>query len=312
MLTFNGKPELKARLISFAASLRDRIAGSEKHGERQKLFFSSRQWCPSAYICQKGEGCDHRFYADEIGVPVAIAYTEHALFLELPKRAASNWWPRFLSAIPVGVAAEVTETWFPALAQRLLTDKQHGMLQYAADGEQHAAIAAVLALFEQDSTDESAWEAAAKAANAVYHKGPYNNRRMEAAEARQQAGAEACLAAAHLAWAYKDPRHAAEAVQWSGWCARYSVYSQHLQVQHDPRKDVKTTMQHGIAMVNVGESLWAGGQWMRQSDEGNRLGEVARAEHYAWLANELVSIIHPGICETARHLFSGWLHRKVA
>jgi hypothetical protein len=294
MITFNGDTGVKQRVLDVAASFAGRIGKKDKQNDRNKLFWSRRQWCPGQYVCQKGDQCDHRFYADEIGVPVAVAYAERAVFLELSDKDARGWWKRFLTAIPVGVDLDEAQVW-KKLALFVLAHPQHGLITFAHDREQYDAIRDVIELFRSDSKDAAAWDAAAAAAMAAYHKAPGSNTRMEAPEALKHAGGMACYATYYFARSFADQRFASEAISWSGWCSRYKTYAHFMGAQRDPHDDVKVDDR---GMVNAGAALWASGQWLRLSDEGDRLGEVQRSLHNTRVANELVGLM---VAATPRH-----------
>lgn len=281
MTTFHSDPGLKARLIQVAAELAGKIGKKEQ--AREKLNWSSRSWCPAPYVCQKGEGCDHSFYADEIGVSVALAYAERSIFLNLENTQAANWWQRFFKAIPVGV--ELDED---MIINRLCLEILRQLLNYSQDAEQYGAIKNIIDLFEIGCINEELWQKAASRATAAYHKSPYDNRRLEAEEARIHAGCMACHSASYFARAFKDPRYIAEAISWSGWPMRYFTYSQHMARLDDPRKKVPVDDR---GMVNLGTALFAGGQWTRQSEEGDRLGEVERMSHYFWVSQKLIEAL---------------------
>ena len=94
MQAFNNSKEAKLSLVDFAASRGELVSDSAQ--KRETIFWSQHGWCPGSYICQKEGKCKHRFYADEIGVPVAVAYAERSLFLQLPDGMARRWWKDFL------------------------------------------------------------------------------------------------------------------------------------------------------------------------------------------------------------------------
>ena len=78
---------------------------------------------------ERGKGCavgctirgsDHSLYETELGIPVALAYLEDAIFEGLPNENAMRWPIAFIEAIPVG--ADLSRvSW--AFLHRILTDQ---------------------------------------------------------------------------------------------------------------------------------------------------------------------------------------------
>lgn len=267
MVTFNGNGAVKQRLIVLARSFAPRILDNNKDRTREKLFWSEREWCDSTFVCQKGKDCDHRFYADQIGVPVGLAYAERAVFLDLPTAAAKKWWPTFLDAIPVGVTLSEGDI-MRNIAIAMITDSRYGLLVNTTGGDQHGAVSDILDLYLAGETDAARWKAAADKANRVYHKSPYNNNRMKKDEARKHQGCVATRAAYYLARAAEDPRNWAHAVSEAGWVFRYKGYADHLSIV-------------GEYTGNGGNSI-SFGQWMNATDRGDHLGEIERASYIEW------------------------------
>lgn len=269
METFNGNKGAKQRLITLACSFAPRILDNNKDRTREKLFWSEREWCEPTYVCQKGKDCDHRFYADQIGVPVGLAYAERAVFLDLPTAAAKKWWPAFLDAIPVGVTLSEGDI-MRRIAIEILSDSRLGMLANTTGGDQHGAVSDILDLFVSGETDPSRWKAAADKAMRVYHKSPYNNNRMKKDEARKHQGCVATRAACYLARAAEDPRRWADAVSEAGWVFRYKGYADHLSTVGE--------------YTGQGGNSISFGQWMAATDRGDLLGEIARASYIEWVS----------------------------
>lgn len=287
--TFNGDQRLKDKLSTVAADLARHVPEGSR--EREQLEWASRSWCPAPYVCQKGAACDHRYYADEIGVPVWLAYAERAVFLNLSQNHARRWWARFFKVIPVGCEFEdgamMAEFAIPVL---------YRLLDFAQDAGQYKAIKTIIDLYTVGCEDDDLWTAAALQANVQHGKSPYNNNRMNAHEARIHAGCMACHAASYFARAYSDPRCIAEAISWSGWPARYLTYSRHMEKVEDPRKKVPVDDR---GMVQVGTAFAASGEWMRASDQGDSLGEAQRLYHYHWVSTRLIETL-----EKANPVFS--------
>lgn len=287
MQAFKNNPDLKAKVLGYATARAQELVDDENGGFRQRQgLFWSQGWCPASYVCAKEGKCKHHFYADELGLPVAVAYAERSLFLDLPMSAARNWWKNFIQAIPVGVDLEAARVW-NQLALYVLADKQHGLVNYAGAPEQIAAIQRVIALYEENSTDAEAWELAADEA-ILASRSDYNGTRMEAEEARKHAGCEACDAAHYFARCFADQRYANEAINRSGWCVRYKVYADYMSRQSNPRDKVPVDDR---GMVNVGQALYASMEWVGISEKGDHAGEDARREHYERVAGVFLRLI---------------------
>lgn len=220
MSTFNGDKALKAQYLSRAGQMSVRFNRSE---DRRQLYFSNNCWCEASYVCNR-EGCQHRFYAEEIGVPVALAYTERALYLHLPEGDVAHWPRRFIDALPVGMSKAGLERVCREFALYLLTDPAVGLYSYAVTPQHYQAIGAVIELYRTGSNDAAAWESAATQAHRASHvessRGSYST------GAHHKAGGQACSAAGYLASAHKDPRRFADAVSWAPWAERYKRFAQ--------------------------------------------------------------------------------------
>ncbi|MBK9771006.1 MAG: hypothetical protein IPP57_09305 [Candidatus Obscuribacter sp.] len=219
MSTFNGDRALKAQYLSRAAHMSVR----SKKEDRKQLYFSNNCWCEAGYVCQR-QDCQHRFYAEEIGVPVALAYTERALYLNLPKDDVPYWPRRFIDALPVGMSKSGLERVCREFALYLLTDPVVGLYSYAFTPQHYQAIAAVIELYRTGSNDAAAWEEAAKAAHRASHV--ESCRSSYSVEGYHKAGGQACSAAGYLASAHSDPRRFADAVSWAPWAERYKCFAQ--------------------------------------------------------------------------------------
>lgn len=219
MIAFNGDKALKAQYLNRAGQMAVRFNRKE---DRKQLYFSNNCWCEATYVCNRG-GCQHRFYAEEIGVPVALAYAERALYLHLPESDVARWPQRFIQALPVGITARGLERVCREFALYLLTDPSVGLYSYAVTPQHYQAIGAVIELYRSGSTDAAAWQSAAsqahRAGSTESHRGPYS------VDAHHKAGAQACTAAAYLAAAHSDPRRYADAVSWAPWAERYKRFA---------------------------------------------------------------------------------------
>jgi hypothetical protein len=95
---------------------------------------------------QDGKGCavgctvhsaDHSAYEVELGIPRVLARLEDGIFEGMKNGRSKHWPEQFLSAIEVG--RDLSLVW-PRFAVWLLTDKWHGVLQYAKTQKAKIAI----------------------------------------------------------------------------------------------------------------------------------------------------------------------------
>ena len=90
---------------------------------------------------------NHKDYKTELGIPAYLAWIEDDIFGGLPYHLAKEWPLRFIRAIPVG--ADLSKVW-PKLAVFLLTDQEHGVLQYAQTDKQKQIIQKVADLYSSE------------------------------------------------------------------------------------------------------------------------------------------------------------------
>lgn len=218
MSTFNGDRALKAQYLSRAAHMSVR----SNREDRKQLYFSNNCWCEAGYVCER-QGCQHRFYAEEIGVPVALAYAERALYLHLPKEDVPYWPRRFIDALPVGMSESGLERVCREFALYLLTDPVVGLYSYAFTPEHYQAIGAVIELYRTGSNDAVAWEEAAKLAHCASYVDL--SRGSDSLQGYHKAGGQACSAAGYLASAHNDQRYFADAVTWAPCAERYKHFA---------------------------------------------------------------------------------------
>lgn len=282
MHLFNGNTETKRRLLLSAREAGIRAARGE---DRRGIFWSRRSWCEAPYVCNK-QGCDHSFYSSEVGVPLTIAYAEHALFKELSVVESGRWPERFLNALTTDVDGETLNNAWREFALFVLNDEKNGLITVARTPEQRDAILRIVELFETrtDSADE--WKEAGRNARQVSHSGPDTNRRLDSELALLSAGAKACYAAAHFAYTKENPRYAAEAVSWAAWAFRYRKYGELMRNVRE--RDVPADSR---GMVNVGVALLAFGDWARESDRCERQGEMVRQNMYSVYADAFLGSI---------------------
>lgn len=304
MKCFNGNTDAKRRVLQRARQAGLRAAQNE---DRKGIFWSRRAWCEAPYVCNKPD-CDHSFYANEVGVPVTIAYAEHALFKELDSAAAGKWPERFLNAIPVDLDSDALNEAWRQMALFVLGDSRFGLITTARTPEQMDAITRIIELFEARSTDADAWKEAGRLARQVSHKGPDTSYRLKAEPALLAAGAKACYSAAHFAYAFENQRYAAEALCWAAWAFRYQTYGELVATVRE--REVPADRN---GMVNVGVAMVAFGEWQRGADHCEHSGEVMRKRMYGVYADEFIRIIkrcaranRPGIVPRLMNAGATW------
>lgn len=155
VLTFHGRPEIKAFFVSRARS----------HREADEIV-KGQYW-------QDGKGCAvgclihgdrHAQLAEELGIPLQMAYLIDHLLEGQPNEPAKDFPVRFVEAIPVGVDLEpVMDRFFLAL----LSNPQHGVI-LSANAAVRDPIETVIALYrrqvEGNYPSREEWRAAYSAA----------------------------------------------------------------------------------------------------------------------------------------------------
>lgn len=282
MSTFNGDASFKASVLATAAAIGSRVPHVKEH-ERASLNWAGAAPCQIG--CSK-TGCDHKYYATLLGVPAPLAFAELSLFLELPTRAATRWPSRFVKALPVGVAEESIALVWRELALYLLRDAKHGLLSFATTGEERDTITRIAELFAQGCLDAEQWDQAGKAAHAAYTRSPYANNRMKGPDALRHAGCMAAYSAAHLAWSFKKPAYAREAIEWSAWCSRYRRYAEHMMAIPD-----STIRANDQGTVSIGAAFLDTMRWVEASEQGDELGEGERSKAYERYAGKLLNLL---------------------
>ena len=71
---------------------------------------------------------NHKVYETYLGIPEAIARLEDTIFEGLPVELAKEWPERFIKAVNVGADLSLV---LPKFYIKILTDKKHGVRQYA-------------------------------------------------------------------------------------------------------------------------------------------------------------------------------------
>lgn len=290
MVTFNGNKDTKQLYVRRAAALVARVTDNR---HRDTLFWTHHRWCPSNYVCgQRHEGCEHRFYADEVGVPVALAYAERQLFLELPVEEAKTWPLRFVNALAVGADLDAQGVWRD-LALYMLTDADVGLERLAYDADHVGAVASVATLFDDETKDEAAINAVVAEAESYRRGITDDGRDQKSDEARRFAGCFACESAAQLAASLLDPRCAANAIHAFVKAHRRAEYATYVGARPDPEKDTRSWDQNGIQMVNLGEAMWNSGRWYRLAEAGNAAGEQEAHRCAHLLSNHTLRVLNP-------------------
>ena len=228
MTTFNGKKELKAACLERANIEQGRLNAGE---DRKLLFWSRRQWCDPDIKCEIPD-CKHEFYSVEVGIPVAIAYAERAFYLTLPLYAAANWPSRFLEYTPLDV--EVDDVW-RKFVTNVLSDNEHGMLNFARNRLQNDAIVLSLEDWEQDVSLEDSWVSAIEACDHVCQTGGTLTPSSKE-EAFEASGYWAARTAGDIARSHSQPRFAASVIRHMAEPVRLKAIGTFLASQQDPRQ----------------------------------------------------------------------------
>lgn len=132
---------------------------------------------------EDGKGCavgctvhsdSHAAYETELGIPRILARLEDGIFESLSNGRSKLWPEQFLDAIKPG--ADLSFVW-PRFAVWLLTDKWHGVLQYAKTQKAKIAIQNVSDAYQstmvegqKKEIDWSKLRAAADAAARIKHR----------------------------------------------------------------------------------------------------------------------------------------------
>lgn len=277
MVSFNGNNSEKRSLIQRARYVGERSL----HKDRSTLYWSRRAWCQAGYKCGNGDDCDHRFYADQVSVPVAVAYAERAIWLSLPHHEAIDWPVRFLRALPVGLDQAAFDKAWKRFALQLLNHPRHGLIAHTDTPAQQDAVLGVADLFEENSPCLGAWEKARAACRRADVDRSTN--RPTAPEARAKAGSMAAMVAGHLAATFSDQRQIATAISWFGWPSRYTRHAELI-----APFDNKGPKADSNGMVNLGAAMWALGEWRQHASEAESEGDQARLLTNEWCAQQFL------------------------
>jgi hypothetical protein len=259
MLTFNGSEDLKRQVIEVASAKAAQVGNTGQLTGRQLIFWSDRKWCFGRDECRPEQVCDHRFYADQIGVPPVLAYAEHSLFLAMSPKAAGQWWPDFLQAIPVGVDLDTAEVW-AKLALFVLSDRRFGLITCADDQAQREAMLRVIDLYEQDNKNAGDWREASNEVIKVANWAQIGS-----------LGNGACCAAGFSAHSFVDAASAAYILPWSAKCMQDRTSERFNRSRQNERNDA-----YDRAQIR---------------EEGYRLGLIAYDDHMKRIADLFLGLL---------------------
>lgn len=151
LLAFHGKSVLKEKYLEKARKYSQllRTVSNDTAQVMEVLFNNSY-----LYWGDDDERDSADCYLEEIGILYKVARLQTSIFDGLSFKQKRRWPERFLRAIPVG--ADLSNVW-PQLAQWLLLDPAHGVLQFANTKEARDEIqnvASRLALGEGDKAEQ--------------------------------------------------------------------------------------------------------------------------------------------------------------
>ena len=128
MISFHGKQEIKDFYLN---RVHQHVVNDELiHG----VYWEDGKGCGIGCTVHSGS---HAAYEKELGIPRILARLEDGIFESLSNGRSKLWPEQFLSAIEVG--QDLSLVW-PRFAVWLLTDKWHGVLQYAKTQKSKIAI----------------------------------------------------------------------------------------------------------------------------------------------------------------------------
>jgi hypothetical protein len=217
LLAFHDDPKLKESIVSEI----------KWHQEQDKIiqgtYGSNGKYCAVGCAinslnrkCGKNYSTnDHKVYETEFGIPQTIARLEDRIFEGLEAEEAKTFPLKFMNAIQPGADLSLVTAKFMVW---LLSDKKHGVMQYAReDGK--VAIERVVKLYKRviagETVKDDEWANAARAAaDAAYAAADAANAARAANAAAYaayaaRAAANAARAAADAAYAAADAANAA-------------------------------------------------------------------------------------------------------
>jgi hypothetical protein len=238
MTTFYGNPELKQQALERARAAADQVP----HHQLSEVYWTSHRWCDPGVVCQKKD-CDHRFYANEISVPVLFAYAERGVFLEMPTTEAKSWPEKIVRAIPVGV----DEVVIAKAVKKFMAKVIHDLLIACANtSDQQTALFEVQRLLTTDSPYPKLWSAAANVAAKAREETKYYR-----TETRVERGNYAADAAQYFAASFAEPRYVAAGIARAARAAHKD-----LDIKN-PKKDGRTYREYNEHTLWFGDALIA-------------------------------------------------------
>jgi hypothetical protein len=168
LIAYHGKQEIKD---FYLARVRAHAAADELiHG----MYWENGKGCAVGCTVHSDS---HAAYERELGIPRILARLEDGIFEGMPNGKSKEWPEQFLAAIEPG--RDLSLIW-PRFAVWLLTDKWHGVLQYAKTQRAKIAIQNIADAYQsvvngkQKKIDWSKLRtAAASAAYAAYAAAAY-------------------------------------------------------------------------------------------------------------------------------------------
>ena len=205
MLAFNDDAKLKDKLLKQVIWHReqDKIISGSYGNIGDDNFRGCAVGCTlhSYAIINKIKIATNKHKSYELfGIPQLLARLEDGIFEGLPAKKQHFWPEQFISAIHVG--ADLSTVW-PKFAVWLLTDKKHGVIQYAKNNNQLETIQRVADLYKKGATKKEFMDAAYAADDAADAA--------DAADADVYAADAAAADAAYAAYAAAADAYAAAA-----------------------------------------------------------------------------------------------------
>lgn len=159
MLSFHNDPKIKKKYLA-------RVLAHQKADEIFKRVYvdnEKRKYCAVGCTIHSSF---HKKYENELGIPMILARLEDRIFENLPDDRAKIWPYEFLNCIHIGV--DLSNIW-PKFACWLLTDKKHGVIQYANTKKQKEIIRLISDYYKNpEKITKEQWNTAAATAYVTY------------------------------------------------------------------------------------------------------------------------------------------------
>jgi hypothetical protein len=216
LVAFHGKSAIKQKYLRRVRAHRkaDEIVKGIYWEEREGTFKGCAVGCTL-------HSSDHSAYETELGIPIALAYLEDAIFENLPSEIALAWPERFLMAAKPGANLSPVVYRFMAWQQNQLAETMAKWPAVQAANRQCAALHERAAKGDAPTLQE--WSAARSAARSSAESA------RSAAESAAEAAWSSAEAARSSAWsaaeasAWSAARSSAEAARSSAWSAAESA-----------------------------------------------------------------------------------------